>query len=297
MSTARIMAWVMAALTPAGLAGVYFFGLRSISVVLTCIVSCVVTEAIWQKCTKQKISVSDLSAAVTGLLLAYNTPPSIPLWMAVIGCVFAMVIVKHFFGGLGQNIINPALAGRAVMLICWPVAMTTWTLHGISTPTPLAILKGSESSGAALPPLFDTFLGSIGGCIGETSAPALIFGGCLLIYKGIVSWRIPVTYIATVAVLSLLLGRPGGPLLEIMSGGLMLGAFFMATDYATSPMTAKGQVVFALGCGAVTSLIRTFGGYPEGVSYSILIMNLTVPIIDRMTMPRVFGEVKTHGSK
>lgn len=297
MSTSRIMAWVMAALTPAGLAGVYFFGLRSILVILTCIVSCVVTEALWQKGTKQKISISDLSAAVTGLLLAYNTPPSIPLWMAVVGSVFAMVIVKHFYGGLGQNIVNPALAGRAMMLICWPVAMTTWTLHGISTATPLAILKGTESSGAVLPSIADAFFGGIGGCIGETSALALIFGGCLLIYKGIISWKIPVTYIVTVAVLSLLLGRPGGPLFEIMAGGLMLGAFFMATDYATSPMTSKGQVIFALGCGVITSLIRTFGGYPEGVSYSILIMNLTVPIIDRMTMPRVFGEVKTHGSK
>ena len=297
MSTTRIMAWVMVALTPAGLAGVYFFGLRSLEVILTCIASCVVTEAIWQKYTKQKISISDLSAAVTGLLLAYNVPPSIPLWMAVIGSVFAMVIVKHFYGGLGQNIVNPALAGRAMMLICWPVAMTTWTLHGISAVTPLAILKGTESSGAVLPSIASAFFGGIGGCIGETSALALIFGGCLLIYKGIISWKIPVTYIVTVAVLSLLLGRPGGSLFEVMAGGLMLGAFFMATDYATSPMTSKGQVIFALGCGVITSLIRTFGGYPEGVSYSILIMNLTVPIIDRMTMPRVFGEVKTHGSK
>jgi electron transport complex protein RnfD len=297
MSTARIMAWVMVALTPAGLAGVYFLGLRSISVILTCIVSCVVTEAIWQKCTKQKISVSDLSAAVTGLLLAYNTPPSIPLWMAVVGCVFAMVIVKHFFGGLGQNIVNPALAGRAVMLICWPVAMTTWTLQGISTPTPLAVLKGVAASDVLLPSVFEAFVGNIGGCIGETSVLALVFGGCLLIYKGIISWRIPVAYIVTVAVLSVLFGRSGGPLFEIMAGGLMLGAFFMATDYATSPMTSKGQIVFALGCGAITSLIRTFGGYPEGVSYSILIMNLTVPIIDRMTMPRVFGEAKNHGGK
>jgi electron transport complex protein RnfD len=296
MSTTRIMAWVMVALTPAGLAGIYFLGLRSLWVILTCVVSCVATEAIWQKCTQQKISVSDLSAAVTGLLLAYNTPPSIPLWMAVVGCVFAMVIVKHFFGGLGQNIMNPALAGRAMMLICWPVAMTTWTVQGISGPTPLAIIKFG-SAGASLPSLFDAFVGNMGGCIGETSALALVFGGCLLIYKGVISWRIPVTYIATVAVLSLLLGRSGGPLLEIMVGGLMLGAFFMATDYATSPMTPKGQIVFALGCGLVTSLIRTYGGYPEGVSYSILIMNLTVPIIDRMTMPRVFGEAKSHGSK
>jgi electron transport complex protein RnfD len=309
MSTVRIMAWVMIALAPAGLAGVWFLGPRAILVIAVCVASCVAAEAAWQRAAKQKITVSDLSAAVTGLLLAYNVPPSIPLWMAACGSVFAMVIVKHFFGGIGQNIVNPALAGRAMMLICWPVAMTTWTVHGVSGATPLSLLKdgialtGATPAEAALPSLADAFLGNIGGCIGETSALALLIGGGILIFKGIISWRIPVTYIATVAVGSAIFGRAGGPLLEIMTGGLMLGAVFMATDYVTSPVTPKGQFIFAFGCGALTALIRTFGGYPEGVSYSILIMNLTVPIIDRMTAPRVFGcfgkfgEAKKHDGK
>jgi electron transport complex protein RnfD len=296
MDTRRIMAWLIASLAPSGVAGAYLLGSRSLLVIAVGVISCVAAEATWQKCTKQPVTVSDLSAAVTGLLLAYNVPPSIPLWMVVCGGVFAMIIVKHFFGGLGQNILNPALAGRAMMLICWPIAMTTWTIQGVSGATPLAILKGTEGSGT-LPSVADAFLGNIGGCIGETSALALIVGGCLLLFKGIISWRIPVIYIATVAVIQALLGRSGGPLLEIFTGGLMLGAFFMATDYATSPMTPKGQVFFAFGCGIITSLIRSFGGYPEGVSYSILIMNLTTPIIDRLTMPRILGEVKNHAGK
>jgi electron transport complex protein RnfD len=297
------MAWVLIALAPAGLAGVWFLGVRSILVAAVCVASCVAAEAVWQKLSKQKVTVSDLSAAVTGLLLAYNVPPTIPLWMAACGSVFAMVIVKHFFGGLGQNIVNPALAGRAMMLICWPVAMTTWTLHGVSGSTPLALLKGAEGAVTALPPFSDVFLGNIGGCIGETSVLALLIGGGILIFKGIISWRIPVTYIATVAAMSAVFGRSGGPLYEIMTGGLMLGAIFMATDYTTSPMTARGQFIFAVGCGLLTALIRTYGGYPEGVSYSILIMNTVVPIIDKMTAPRVFGvsgefkEAKKHGGK
>ena len=239
----------------------------------------------------RKITVSDLSAALTGLLLAYNLPPSIPLWMAAVGGVFSIIIVKQFFGGLGQNILNPALAGRAMMLICWPVAMTTWTVHGVSGPTPLNIIK---YTGDKLPPLMDMALGNIGGCIGETSAAAILLGGVYLTAKGIISWRIPVVYIAVVMAATALAGRPAGPAAELLTGGLMLGAFFMATDYATSPMTAPGQVIFAAGCGVITSLIRAFGVYPEGVSYSILIMNLTVPLIDRLTPPRVLGETKKN---
>jgi electron transport complex protein RnfD len=299
MSTARIMAWVMIALAPSGFAGIWFLGPRSVLVAAVCIASCVAAEAAWQKAAKQKITVSDLSAAVTGLLLAYNIPPAIPLWMAVCGSVFAMVVVKHFFGGIGQNIVNPALAGRAMMLICWPAAMTSWPVHGVSGATPLAILKNGAAApiGAILPSLADAFFGHIGYCIGETSVLALLMGGGILVFKRIISWIIPVTYIATVAVASVIFGRAGGPLLEIMTGGLMLGAIFMATDYVTSPMTPEGQAIFALGCGVLTSLIRTFGGYPEGVAYSILIMNLTVPIIDRMTAPRVFGEAKNRGGR
>lgn len=303
MDTRKIMAWVIGALAPAGVAGTYFLGTRSLAVIAVCIASCMIAEYVWQKGTKQPVALSDLSAVVTGLLLAYNLPPTIPLWMAVCGSAFAMIIVKHFFGGLGQNILNPALAGRAMMLICWPVAMTTWTVQGVSGATPLNTIKALDAlSGPSvgkflnfLPSIQDAFIGNIGGCIGETSALALLIGGGALIAKGIISWRIPVVYIATVAVLSVVFGRSGGPLVEILSGGLMLGAFFMATDYTTSPMTAKGQYIFAFGCGLITSLIRAFGGYPEGVSYSILIMNLTVPIIDRMTMPRILGEAKNRG--
>lgn len=302
MDTPRIMAWVLIALAPAGLAGVYFLGIRSLTVMATCIISCVAAEYIWQKAAKLKVTVFDFSAVVTGLLLAYNVPPTVPLWMCVCGSFFAMIIVKHFFGGLGQNIMNPALAGRAMMLICWPVAMTTWTIQGVSSATPLTTVKALDAlSGPSagkflnfLPGLSDAFIGNIGGCIGETSALALLIGGGLLIYKKIIPWVIPLIYIGTVAVLSVAFGRSGGPILEILSGGLMLGAFFMATDYATSPMTNKGHIVFAFGCGLITSLIRAFGGYPEGVSYSILIMNLTVPIIDRMTMPRILGEAKSR---
>jgi electron transport complex protein RnfD len=306
MSSQRIMALVIASLVPAGIAGAYFFGSRSILVMAAAVLSCVAAEALWQKCTRQPVTVSDLSAAVTGLLLAYNLPPSIPLWMPVIGGFFAIIVVKQFFGGVGQNVVNPALAGRAMMLVCWPVAMTTWTLDGVTGPTALALVKGAktaadigtnaEAAGRSLPSLYDAFIGHMGGCIGETSALALLIGGVFLIAMGIISWRIPVIYIATVAAASALFGRAAGPLYEVLFGGLILGAFFMATDYTTSPLTPKGQVIFAVGCGILATLIRGYGGYPEGVSYSILIMNLTVPIIDRATAPKIFGEVKRHGA-
>jgi electron transport complex protein RnfD len=213
--------------------------------------------------------------------------------MAAVGSVFAIVVVKQFFGGIGCNIVNPALAGRAFMVSSWPVSMTSWTVDGVSGATPLAMIK--EGSIADLPGIYDVFIGNIGGCIGETSAAALLIGFAILLYKGIINWHIPVVYIGTVAALTAALGRPAGPLYEVITGGLFLGAIFMATDYTTSPMTKKGQVIFAFGCGLLTTLIRVFGGYPEGVSYSILIMNLTVPLIDKFARPRIFGEVKKHG--
>ncbi|MFA5672264.1 MAG: RnfABCDGE type electron transport complex subunit D [Synergistaceae bacterium] len=291
--TKAIMAWVLAALAPAGLAGIYFFGLRAAAVMAVCVASCKISEYIWQRLAKQTVTVGDLSAAVTGLLLAYNLPPSIPFWMAGVGSVFAIVVVKQFFGGIGCNIVNPALAGRAFMVSSWPVSMTSWTVDGVSGATPLAMIK--EGSIADLPGIYDVFIGNIGGCIGETSAAALLIGFAILLYKGIINWHIPVVYIGTVAALTAALGRPAGPLYEVITGGLFLGAIFMATDYTTSPMTKKGQVIFAFGCGLLTTLIRVFGGYPEGVSYSILIMNLTVPLIDKFARPRIFGEVKKHG--
>ncbi|MCD8234926.1 MAG: RnfABCDGE type electron transport complex subunit D [Cloacibacillus porcorum] len=293
LDTRTIMGWVLAALAPAGLAGIYFFGLRAAAVMAVCVVSCVAFEYLWERYTKRTITAGDLSAAVTGLLLAYNLPPTIPFWMAVLGSLFAIIVVKQFFGGLGCNIVNPALAARAMMLTSWPVPMTTWTLDGVSGATPLALIK--EGSLDKLPSLTNLFVGNIGGCIGETSALALLIGFALLLYKDIIKWQVPVIYIAVVAALCTVFGRPVGPVYEILAGGLFLGAIFMATDYTTTPITLRGQMIFAVGCGLLTSLIRTWGGYPEGVSYSILIMNLTVPLIDRVTKPRIFGEVKKHG--
>lgn len=291
--TRKIMAWVLAALAPAGLAGVYFLGPRCALVMAVCVAACAASEYLWQKNTGQDATVGDLSAAVTGLLLAYNLPPTIPLWMAAAGSVFSIIVVKQFFGGIGQNIMNPALAGRAMMLTSWPVPMTTWTIDGVSGATPLAMIK--EGLTQQLPPLQDLFLGRVGGCIGETSALALLIGFAILLAKDIVKWHVPVIYVAVVAALVAVFGRSAGPLYEIYAGGLLLGAVFMATDYTTTPMTKKGQILFAVGCGVLTGLIRTLGGYPEGVSYSIIIMNLTVPLIDKFMRPRVFGEVRKHG--
>ncbi|ENK1244269.1 RnfABCDGE type electron transport complex subunit D [Clostridium botulinum] len=292
-SVQSIMRDVIIALLPAAIAGVYFFKLQALLVILTAVISCVAAEYIWEKATGRDISIGDLSAVVTGMLLAFNVPPTLPLWMIVIGSFFTIIVVKQFFGGIGQNIVNPALAGRAFLLASWPVAMTTWTVDGVTTATPLAILKGAPGD---LPTLASAFLGHIGGCIGETSALALLIGFAYLLYRRIITWHIPVTYIGTVFVLTAIIGRhgamSGNAIYEIFVGGLMLGAIFMATDYTTSPMTKKGQVIFAIGCGVITTVIRILGGYPEGVSYSILLMNLCVPLIDKFIAPRVFGEVK-----
>ncbi|MDU6877218.1 RnfABCDGE type electron transport complex subunit D [Clostridium tepidum] len=292
-SVQSIMRDVIIALLPAAIAGVYFFKLKALLVILTAVISCVAAEYIWEKATGRDISIGDLSAVVTGILLAFNVPPTLPLWMVVIGSFFTIIVVKQFFGGIGQNIVNPALAGRAFLLASWPVAMTTWTVDGVTTATPLAILKSGQGD---LPTLASAFLGHIGGCIGETSALALLIGFAYLLYRRIITWHIPVTYVGTVFILTTIIGRKGfmsgDAIYEIFVGGLMLGAIFMATDYTTSPMTKKGQVIFAIGCGLITTVIRIFGGYPEGVSYSILLMNLCVPLIDKFVTPRVFGEVK-----
>lgn len=293
LNTQKIMMWVLIALAPAGAAGAYFFGLRAAAVMALCVAVCVACEYMWQKLAKKKVTCGDLSAAVTGLLIAYNLPPTIPFWEAAVGCVFAIIVVKQCFGGIGANIVNPALAGRALMLSSWPVAMTTWTVDGVSTATPLALIKAGSFD--KLPPLWDIFIGHVGGCIGETSSAALLIGFAILLAKDIIKWYIPVVYVVTATALSCIFGIPQIALYEIFAGGLLLGAIFMATDYATSPMTVKGQVIFAFGCGLLTALIRAYGGYPEGVSYSILIMNITVPLIDKFTTPHIFGEVKKHG--
>ncbi|WP_102401339.1 RnfABCDGE type electron transport complex subunit D [Haloimpatiens massiliensis] len=288
-----IMRDVIIALIPAALAGIYFFKFRAALVMITAVVSAVFSEWLWQKLTKRQITINDLSAVVTGILIAFNVPVSIPLWMVAVGSAFAIIVVKQFFGGIGENIVNPALAGRAFLLSSWPSAMTTWTIDGATSATPLAILKGAEGN---LPSLMNLFVGHVGGCIGETSALALLIGFAYLLYRRVISYHIPVFYIGTVFILTTIIGRngfmTGNGIYEIFAGGLMLGAIFMATDYTTCPMTRKGQIIFAIGCGVLTSVIRIFSGaYPEGVSYSILIMNLFVPLIDKYVIPTKFGKV------
>lgn len=317
-SVSRIMLDVIIALIPAAIAAVYFFGWRSALVIAVSVLSSVAAEAIYQKLMKKPITIKDFSAVVTGILLAYNLPPTIPLWIVVIGAVIAIVLVKQIFGGIGQNFMNPALAARAILLAAWPVEMTNWqspvidgvsaatssatssaTVDGISSATsgatPLAILK-SGGVWAELPPLWDVFIGKIGGCIGEISALALLIGAAYLLIRRVISWRIPITFIATVGLLTWIFGNDGlftgHGLYHIFSGGLILGAFFMATDYPTSPVTPKGQIIMGIGCGIITTVIRLVGGYPGGVSYSILIMNVATPLIERYTRPRIYGEVR-----
>lgn len=290
---------VIIALIPALIVSLYFFGLPAAMVIATCIITAVVSEMIAQKIMKREVSVNDYSAVITGLLLAFCLPPSLPLWMAAIGAIAAVIIGKQLFGGLGNNIFNPALVGRAFLLASWPVAMTTWTapLDTITTATPMGILK--EATTQHLPTIGQLFVGNVGGSLGETSAIALIIGGLYLLYKGHIDWRIPITYIGTVFVLTAVVGTVNGygiwyPLYHLFGGGLMLGAFFMATDWVTSPITKKGRIIFGLGCGLITVIIRLKGGYPEGVCYSILLMNMVAPLIDRYTKSRIFGGVKKH---
>lgn len=295
-SIQSIMRDVIIALIPATAAGIFFFGIPALILIAVSIVACVFFEWLYQKLLKKPVTISDLSAVVTGLLLAMNLPASAPIWVPIVGAAFAIIFAKQLFGGLGQNFINPALAGRAFLLASYPTEMTSWTApvgfsgaDAVAVATPLATLKTGAMPDASLT---DVILGTnIGGCIGETCAIALIIGGIYLLVKHVISWRIPVLYILTVFVLTAAIGRKGlrVPVYEIFTGGLMLGAFFMATDYASSPVTPKGQIIFAIGCGVITTLIRIFGGYPEGVSYSILIMNLAVPLIERFTEPKIFG--------
>lgn len=302
-SIQSIMRDVIIALVPATAAGIYYFGISALILIIAAIASSVIFEALCQKIMKKPVTVSDLSAVVTGLLLAMNLPAAAPVWVAVVGSAFAIIFGKQLFGGLGQNFINPALAGRAFLLASYPTEMTTWSVpNGLEVAdaatyaTPLAQLKAGHLDAS----LGELLLGQCGGTIGETCAIALIIGGVYLLYKHVISWKIPVIYIATVAILFGVIGRHGMrmPLQEIMAGGVMLGGIFMATDYASSPVTPKGQIIFAVGAGLITYLIRTFGGYPEGVSYSILIMNCCVPLIERFTEPTIFGALpKTKEAK
>jgi len=302
-SVSKIMWTVVISLIPAGLAGIWFFGKSALEVIILSVLSSLITEGFLQLMTKRKITILDGSAFLTGLLLAYNLPPRVPFWLPIIGGFFAISIGKHVFGGLGQNIFNPALVGRVFLMASWPKYMTTFIkpFDTITSATPLAMVK----EGKILENLsyLDLFLGKKAGCIGEVCVAALLMGAIFLLLKGYISWQIPFTYLFTVGLLSYIFGAKGlfnlplqtkvafggDWLFHLLSGGLILGAFFMATDYVTSPLTSKGQIVFGIGCGLLTVIIRLWGGYPEGVSYAILIMNAATPIIDRYTKPRVYG--------
>ena len=296
-TVSKIMLDVIIALIPALIAGCIVFGMRALVVTLICVLSCMLSELIWNKLLKKENTLSDFSAIVTGMLLAFNLPASIPLWMAVIGSAFAIIIVKQFFGGIGHNFMNPALAGRAFLLASWaPVMTSQW--YAPKTVLPLFGLPDAITSATPLVSgesfdYFTLFLGNHAGCIGETSVLAILIGALYLIIKKVIRIRVPLIFVLTVAIGTALCGFD--PIRQILSGGLMLGACFMATDYTTTPVTPKGQIIFALGCGIITVLIRVWGGYPEGVSYSILLMNVATPLIEKMTAPKKFGSKKGAG--
>ena len=312
--TKSIMFDVVIALAPAAIAAILFFGIDALRVIFTSVAACVMFEYLacryWFKSPN---STQDYSAVITGLLLAYNLPATMPCWMILIGAFMAIIVAKMCFGGLGKNIFNPALVGRVFLFISFPVQMTYWVKphflqminsDGQTGATPLKILKNIDGSSSAsthmysiddLPSYLDMFLGNIGGCIGEVSALALLLGFIWLLYRKVITWHIPVYYIMSVLFLTSVLYLTTGdmkfmPLAHLLSGGLMLGAIFMATDYTTSPMTLKGQIIFAIGCGVLTVVIRSFSAYPEGVSFAILIMNAFVPLIDKYAVQRCYGE-------
>ncbi len=294
-SVERIMRDVIIALLPACVLGVYFFGVRALITLLATVASCLLAEWLYEKIAKKPITIRDGSAVITGLLLAMNLPPTVPIWLPVVGSFFAIIVAKQLFGGLGHNFINPALAARAFLLASYPTLMTKWSFDAATGATPLGKMKESGFV-PATQDYINALIGLKGGCIGEVCAIAIILGGLYLIIRQVISWRIPVAYLGTFLILTALLKRTGYdatyPVYELLTGGLLLGAFFMATDYSSSPVTPLGQLIMGFGCAVLTVIIRFKGGYPEGVSYSILIMNLVVPYIDRYTKPRVYGEGK-----
>ena len=299
----RAMRFVIIALLPAFFGAVYFFGNRVIVVTMVSIASALAAEILGQVVFGRKVDITDGSAIITGLLLVYNLPPAVPFWIPMIGAGFAILIVKQFFGGLGHNFINPALAGRAFLMASWPMIMTkAWLaprggtlsgLDGITAATPLSLLKYGNSEIVAQLNGPDAarhlLLGNVGGCIGETSALLLIAGGIFLLILRIIDYRIVIGYLGSVAILTYVLPSKVSVLFQLFSGGLMLGAIFMATDWVTSPITKLGRWLFGIGCGLLTMIIRVWGGYPEGVSYAILLMNLFTPLIDRYTYRRSGG--------
>ncbi|MBR5598767.1 MAG: RnfABCDGE type electron transport complex subunit D [Alphaproteobacteria bacterium] len=309
-NTVKIMQDVIISLIPAGLVGIAIFGLNALITIVTAVVGCVAMEYVACKyILKVKPSTKDLSAIVTGLLLAYNLPCNMPIWMTLIGCFVAIIIAKVAFGGIGKNLFNPALIGRVFLFISFPIQMTTWVepklfdfmnTDASTSATTLGILKHAEGEISAsnltslIPDYTDMFLGYTGGSMGEVSAIALLLGLFYLLYRRVVSWHIPFFYVATFFALTSGFYYYTGdnsldPVTHLLSGGLFLGAFFMATDYTTSPMSKKGKIIFAIGCGVLTFVIRRYSAYPEGVSFAILIMNAFVPLIDKFARPRAYG--------
>lgn len=307
LKTSDIMLNVCIALLPALVAGCIFFGMRSLLVTAVCIATAVLTEFLCRKLMKRDNTISDLSAVVTGLILALNLPVSIPLWIAAIGSFFAIAVVKQLFGGLGQNFANPAVTARIVLMISFPTAMTKWVLPSFqqdsidtvtgATPLVLQNMSGEKLAeiNQKIPSYLDLFLGNTGGCIGETSAVALLLGGIYLIIRKIINPSAPLAYIGSLALFSFIAG--GDPLYEILSGGVFLAAFFMATDYATTPISTKGKIVFGIGCGIITFVIRQFGSFPEGVSFAILLMNVLTPYIEQLTRSKAFGAKEVKNEK
>jgi electron transport complex protein RnfD len=306
-TTSRVMRAVLYSLVPACGVAIYFFGLPALVVLLVATLGCLATESVCQRLMKQPVTITDGSAAITGVLLALNLPPTCPWWLTLLGSVVAIAIGKQVYGGLGANPFNPALVARVVLLISFPVQMTTWSapaplgsgLDLVTTATPLGAWKNAVMLTGQLPAdmqgsTISYFLGNMPGCIGEVSALALLLGAAYLFYRRILTWHIPTTFIGTVVLLSGLfwLVNPAkypDPAFHLVTGGLVLGAFYMATDMVTTPVSTRGMLVFGVGCGLLTVLIRLFGGYPEGVSFAILLMNAATPLIDRYLRPRTFG--------
>ena len=294
VSTKTIMRDVAFAMLPTSIFGVVNFGMNALLLIVACVATCVLSEYIWQKAMKKPITVSDYSAVVTGMILALNLPATLPLWIAMLGSVFAIIVVKQLYGGLGQNFMNPALAARCFLLISFTSRMTDFSVDGVAGATPLAAIKAGENVD-----LLKAFIGTTTGTIGETSALFLLIGAAYLLGKKIISPRIPFTYIGTVLVFTFLFGGHGFDinylLGQLLTGGLIFGAFFMATDYVTTPITPKGQIVFAVMIGLLTGIFRVFGPSAEGVSYAIIIGNLLVPLIEKVTIPTPFGMEKKGG--
>ena len=295
-TTSRIMLYVIIAMLPAALFGIYNFGLRALLLILVTVASCVASEWIFNKIVHKKQTIGDLSAVVTGMILALNLPVNLPIWEAIVGGVFAIVIVKMLFGGLGQNFMNPALAARCFLLIAFAKDMTNFVTDTYTGATPLAAMRNGEAVNT-----MDMLIGRTAGTIGETSVIALIIGAIFMILMGVIDLRIPASYIVTFAVFMMLFGGHGVDAnyitAQLCAGGLMFGAFFMATDYVTSPITPRGQILFGICCGIFTGIFRCFGANAEGGSFAIILSNILVPLLEKITIPKAFGVVKEKAAK